>query len=271
MRYDFSSQIQAKEFSKEFYQEIDDRFFSDVRTFMPWSHLPFDPLLDFRSLHDKDVLEIGVGNGSHAQLLSLFARTFTGIDLTDYAVRSTTKRLQHFDRYGASVSIRRMDAESMDFPANSFDLVWSWGVIHHSGNTRKILEEMERVLRPGGLAITMVYHRSFWNYYVIAGLFRGIFQGRILRTRSLHQTRQEIADGAIARYYSIPEWISLVADLFSVEEVKIYGSKSELIPLSHGRLKARIKSLIPNGCSRLLTNRFKMGMFLVSTLKKPRS
>lgn len=268
MRYDFTDQLEAKEFSKEFYHEIDRRFFADVKTFMPWSAVPFDPLIDFASLPDRDVLEIGVGNGSHAQLISAAARSYTGIDLTEYSVRSTTERLRHFGLDSPNVKILRMDAEQMDFPDNSFDLVWSWGVIHHSANTRTILEEIHRVLKPGGIAFTMVYHRSIWNYYIFSGLFSGIFHGTLLRTLSLHQTRQRFIDGAIARYYSISEWKALVSDLFSVAEIRIYGSKAELIPLPNGKAKALVKTLIPDGVARLLTNRCKFGMFLVSTLKK---
>jgi len=89
----------------------------------------------------------------------------------------------------------------------------------------------------------------------------------LLRTRSLHQTRQQFIDGAIARYYTIPEWKDLVSDLFIVEEISICGSKSELITLPAGRVKAFVKSVIPNGVGRLLTNRCRMGMFLVSRLR----
>ena len=138
---------------------------------MPWKKIPFDPLIDFDSLRDKDVLEIGVGNGSHAQLLAQSAQSFTGIDITDYAVNSTSERMRYF---GFNAKIYRMDAEQMKFDDNTFDFVWTWGVVHHSSDTRRVLQEMHRVLKPGGHAITMVYHRSFWNYYIIGGLFRGI-------------------------------------------------------------------------------------------------
>jgi ubiquinone/menaquinone biosynthesis C-methylase UbiE len=269
MRYDFSDRVAATEFSKEFYQEVDARFFSDVRTFMPWSNVPFDRLIDFDSLRNKDVLEIGVGSGSHAQLISPFAQSYTGIDLTNYAVNSTTKRLQLLEPEQSGARIVRMDAERMDFPNNSFDFIWSWGVIHHSANTRKILEEINRVLRPGGVATIMVYHRNYWTYYVMAGLFAGLFKGTLFSTRSVHKTRQKFVDGAIARYYTISEWRSLVSDLFSVEDIRIYGSKSELLPLPSGRIKTRVQSIIPDSVARLLTNRFRMGMFLVSTIKKP--
>ncbi|HWN11867.1 MAG TPA: class I SAM-dependent methyltransferase [Pyrinomonadaceae bacterium] len=269
MRYDFSEDIEATEFTKDFYDKVDERFFSDVKTFMTWDKTPFDPLIDFASLGKKNVLEIGVGNGSHAQLISGSARSYTGIDLTDYAVKSTTRRLELAGQLGAGVKIVRMDAEKMDFPENSFDFVWSWGVIHHSANTRRILEEIHRVLRPGGEATIMVYYRNFWNYHIVSGLFRGVFQGKLWKTRSLHKTRQGLIDGAIARYYTIPEWRTLVSDLFSLEDVRVYGSKSELLPLPSGRVKSILKSLIPDSVSRFLTNQCRMGMFLVSTLKKP--
>ena len=67
-----------------------------------------------------------------------------------------------------------MDAEKMDFADASFDFIWTWGVIHHSSNTRQILSEMSRILRPGGRAVVMVYHRSFLYYYVFNGFFRGV-------------------------------------------------------------------------------------------------
>lgn len=268
MRYDFSGAIQAEEFSREFYREIDERFFADVRTFMPWSEIPFDSLIDFGALRNQDVLEIGVGNGSHAQLISAEARSYTGIDLTSYAVRSTSERLRPLNGDKPNVRVLQMDAEQLDFPANSFDLIWSWGVIHHSANTRRIVEQIHRVLRPGGVAITMVYYRNFWNYYIFAGLFGGVFRGGLLRSWSWHEARQQMIDGAIARYYSIAEWEALVGDLFAVENVKVFGSKSELIPLPNGRTKELVKKLIPNSVARLLTNRCRLGMFLVSTMRK---
>src|SRR5262245_57907331 len=93
MRYDWREGLGYQEFSKEFYQEIDRRFFSDVREYMPWKRIPFDPLIDFDRLKSQDMLEIGVGSGSHAALLAQHAKSYTGIDLTDYAVKSTSTRL----------------------------------------------------------------------------------------------------------------------------------------------------------------------------------
>jgi len=265
MRYDFSEELHAEEFSREFYEEIDKRFFADAATMIPSHKLPFDQLIDFESLKDKDVLEVGCGNGSHAQLLVQHARSYTGIDLTSYAVKSTTQRLRFL---GGNGTIRQMDAEHMDFPAETFDFIWSWGVIHHSANTRQIIKEMHRVLRSGGEAVIMVYHRSFWSYRVFTGLIGGIAHGHLLRTKSFHEASQMMTDGAIARLYTSREWKTLASDLFEVREVRILGSKAGLVPLPPGRLKRGLMFLIPNSVSRFLNNRMKFGTFLFSTLRK---
>lgn len=268
MRYDFGDRIDYPEFSREFYEEIDRRFFSDAKKYMPWKTLPFDALIDFEALRNRDVLEIGVGNGSHAQLLASHARSYTGIDLTNYAVRSTTERMHRFNLDAPSVEIRQMDAERMEFPDESFDFIWTWGVIHHSSNTRQILREMQRVLRPAGHAVTMVYYRNIWNYYIYAGLFGGLMKGHLWKTGSLHRTRQHETDGAIARFYSIPEWKKLTSEFFTVEDVSVYGSKPEIVPLPRGRVKDSILKIIPDSMSRFMTNKCRMGTFLVSILKK---
>ncbi len=233
---------------------------------MPWEKIPFDTLIDFEELSNKSILEIGVGSGSHAQLLAKHAKFFTGIDITDYAVRSTTERMKCFGIYNAR--ILRMDAEKMQFDDNSFDYIWSWGVIHHSSNPENILKEMQRVLKPGGLAVTMVYYRNLWNYYVVGGLILGLIKGDLLKTKSLHKTVQRYTDGALARYYTISDWRNLVTKYFGIKDIRVYGCKTELIPLPEGRVKNLILSLIPDRLSRLITNRCKFGGMLVSILGK---
>lgn len=268
MRYDWKEKVHFEEFSKEFYQEIDARFFYNLRNFMPWQKIPFEILVDFDTLKKQDVLEIGVGNGIHAQLLSSYTKSFTGIDITDYAVKSTLERVKIF---GLSAKILKMDAEQMDFPDNSFDFVWVWGVIHHSANPKKIIKEIYRVLKPGGKAVTMVYHRGFWNYYILGGLFQGLLKGDILRYRSLHKVIQANTDGALARYYSPGEWKSLVSEFFNVKDIKIFGGKSEIIPLPAGKIKRVVLKLLPDKISSFLTNKLKMGSFLVSILESKKN
>jgi 2-polyprenyl-3-methyl-5-hydroxy-6-metoxy-1,4-benzoquinol methylase len=265
MRYDWNQEIQFTEFSKEYYLEIDRRFFESLEKFMPSTSVPFDYLVDFEGLREQDVLEIGVGSGIHAQLLASYCKSFVGIDITAHAVESTSRRMQVF---GLKANIKKMDAESMQFEANSFDFVWSWGVIHHSSSTSAILQEIRRVLRPGGRAVIMVYHRNWWNYWVVTGLIRGVLL-RELRKRTLNEILQESSDGGLARFYTIREWRELVLPYFDVEDLLIFGQKSEMFPLPAGRVKDVIMFLTPNCMTRTLTNRLRLGGLLVSRLRRP--
>ena len=265
MRYDWKSPIPHEKFSREFFNEIDNRFFLDAREYLdPHFTIPFDEFIHFDSLKDKKVLEIGVGNGSHAQLLARYSKSFTGIDITEYAATSTKTRLKAF---GLDGDVKKMDAEKLEFDDDSFDFVWSWGVIHHSSNTANILKEIHRVLRPGGRAVIMVYHRGWWNYYVM-GVIGGIISGNLFRTRSLGRSVQLHTDGALARYYSRGDWTKITKPLFVEISVCVRGPKSDVIPLPAGKLKNLIASCLPLSLNRFLTGALDMGTFLVSCLEK---
>jgi len=264
MRYDWNKALKNPAGSTEFFIEIDSRFFQCAQDYLSKEQTPFGSLIPFQELQDKDVLEIGVGHGTHASLISPRCKSFHGIDLTEEASKMTRQRFKVFNLPGI---ILKMDAEAMSFPNQSFDFVWSWGVIHHSANTLKILKEIHRVLRPGGKAIIMVYHRSWWNYYIF-GFIRGILQGLFFRGYSLNQIQQWGADGAIARHYKPPEWKQLCYGLFKISKIDIMGTKNELLPLPHSKLKTTLIGLIPTVVSKFFLSRCKQGVFLVSTLKK---
>jgi SAM-dependent methyltransferase len=266
MRYDWNKKLAAREFSREFYSEIDRRFFSDAACYMPPKALPFDEIVPFSVLPKMDVLEIGVGNGSHAQLIAPHCKSFTGIDLTDYAASSTRRR---FEAFGLRGYICQMDAERMAFADASFDFIWTWGVIHHSANTGQILAEMNRVLRPGGRATVMVYHSSFLYFYVFSGLFRGVLRGGFLKTRSVHELVQLHTDGAIARFYRPPQWEALVnSQGFVLEDLRVKGQKCEVFPLPASRFKDALMNATPSALSRFVLNTCRQGSFLITTLRK---
>ena len=264
MRYDAWGRVQHKPFTEPFYCEIDARFYACLAEMLPWRDTPFDALVDFDALGSKDVLEIGVGCGTHAELLSRRARQFTGIDLTDYAVACTTNRfaLRHLDG-----RILRMDAEQMAFEDEQFDFVWSWGAVHHSADTSRILREVHRVLRPGGRVFMMVYHRSPWNTFVRGALYYGLLQGEFLRGKSVHRIIQDASDGAIARYYRRDEWKAALGDRFRLERMQVIGQKAQLVPFPP-RIKASAMALVSDGLARFISNRPSVGYLLVSTFTK---
>ncbi len=117
-------------------------------------------IFDFAQFADgagRDVLEIGVGMGAdHLQWALASPRSLTGVDLTPRAIEHCRARL---DEHGLHSDLRVGDAEALPFAENSFDIVYSWGVLHHSPNTAQAIREVHRVLRPGGEARIMIYHR----------------------------------------------------------------------------------------------------------------
>jgi ubiquinone/menaquinone biosynthesis C-methylase UbiE len=264
MRYDWREEIDFPRGSIEYFQEIDRRFLSSVRSYMPWRNIPFEPIIPFEKLRDYDVLEIGIDQGTHAQLLASHCRSFVGIDLTRHATLMTARRLRQM---GLSGVIAQIDAERMAFADASFDYIWSWGVIHHSADTQRVLREMHRVLRPNGTCTIMVYYRSWWHFY-FCGFLRGVFQNQFRKRGSLHHVTQGATDGAIARYYSESDWRELIRGLFHVEAVRIFGLKAEILPMPRSWLKTVLESFIPNGIARCLTNRLRMGSFLVAQMRK---
>lgn len=120
----------------------------------------------------RDVLEIGVGMGAdHLEWARAAPRTLTGVDLTPHAIELTRARL---GLHGLRSRLLVSDARRLPFRDASFDLVYSWGVIHHSPDTAAAAREITRVLRPGGLARVMVYQRRslvgamLWLRYALA-------------------------------------------------------------------------------------------------------
>ena len=130
-------------------------------------HIP--SAADFRSARGLKVLEIGCGLGTDGAQFAAADADYTGVDLTEAAVELARKR---FDLFNLPGTFQTADAESLDFADESFDLVYSHGVLHHTPDTEKAIREIHRVLRPGGRAIVMLYHRGSYNYRVNIALLR---------------------------------------------------------------------------------------------------
>jgi ubiquinone/menaquinone biosynthesis C-methylase UbiE len=129
-------------------------------------------IFEFAKFHEaagKAVLEIGVGMGAdHLNFALHTPKRLCGIDLTERAIAITHARLT---KDGKTSELLRADAENLPFPDNSFDIVYSWGVLHHTPDTQKAFKEVCRILKPGGVARIMIYHKwsivgaSLWIRY----------------------------------------------------------------------------------------------------------
>lgn len=265
MSYDWHHTMKATDGSREFFDEIDARLFSASPFFQ--GKPPFERLIPFGPLKGKQVLEIGCGLGSHAQLLAEAGCRLTAIDLTERAVELTRERLR---LRGFSADVMKMDAENMEFQAAQFDFVWSWGVIHHSADTEQIIRNVYRVLKPGGEFRFMVYHRRSLN--ALTSIVRGFLSGKIFQGMSTSDILSLYTDGYLARFYTQAELSKLLMNSgFSNVSTRVLGQKSELVPLPGKGLSGRLKSLLIRNLPDRLAERLLSwcGVFLFTSASKP--
>lgn len=130
-------------------------------------HIPI--AADFANTRGLKVLEIGCGLGTDGAQFVEAGADYTGVDLTEAAVDLARQRFELFELAG---KFQTADAESLDFADDSFDLVYSHGVLHHTPDTQQAIDEVHRVLRPGGRAVVMLYHRDSYNYRVNISVLR---------------------------------------------------------------------------------------------------
>lgn len=130
-------------------------------------HIPL--AANFASARGLKVLEVGCGLGTDGAQFAIAGANYTGVDLTEAAVELAQKRFTLFNLPG---TFQTADAEKLNFADNSFDLVYSHGVLHHTPDTARAIQEIHRVLRPGGRAVVMLYHRNSYNYRVNISLLR---------------------------------------------------------------------------------------------------
>jgi ubiquinone/menaquinone biosynthesis C-methylase UbiE len=160
-------------------------------------------IFDFAKFNEgagKDVLEIGVGMGAdHVEWAKSRPQSLTGVDLTPRAIDHTKARLA---AYGFESNVRVDDAENLSFVDESFDLVYSWGVLHHSPDTPRAIEEVRRVLRPGGTARIMIYHTYSLTGYMLWARY-GLLAGK--PSRSLKDIYANHLESPGTKAYTIDE------------------------------------------------------------------
>jgi 2-polyprenyl-3-methyl-5-hydroxy-6-metoxy-1,4-benzoquinol methylase len=260
MSYDWHNEIGAPRFSAEWYDAIDQRFIESARLYGT-DQRPFDRIIPFDRLNGADVLEIGCGMGLHTELMARAGARVTAVDLSPTSVESTTRRLA---LKGLPGRVLEGDAEKLPFPDQSFDFVWSWGVIHHSSRTGRVVREIARVCRPNAEVRVMVYNRNgAWAYSILV-------RDHLLKRRFLHHSFEETlyhsSDGFTARFYVREQFEDLFRTFFENVSSELMGQESDVVPLPRQLRKLALK-LLPEPYQR--GAQAKRGSFIFLTAQRP--
>jgi ubiquinone/menaquinone biosynthesis C-methylase UbiE len=184
--------------------------------YAPW----FDRVIEFFKWQDNDILKIGVGLGSDHFRFAQGGNRLTALDLSQEHLRQTTRHLQ---LEGLTTTPIYGDAERMPFNDESFDLVYAFGVLHHTPNTEAVVAEIYRVLRPGGLALIGLYHRDSWFFWcqtlLANGLInRGLWQKGWRRLLSEIEYRSELNSALpLVKVYSRTQVRQLFSEFSNID------------------------------------------------------
>lgn len=201
---------------------------------------------------NQKVLDLGCGAGVLSCLLARKGAAVTATDITAQAMALTAENASVQD---LPMGIVRTNAESMGFADASFDYVLSWGVVHHSPNTGAALEEVARVLKPGGRGLIMVYHKSSLVYY-LRGLYWLIVRGKLLKGYTLKTVQDFCVDGYYHRHFGKKEMARCLREA-GLQPARVFATQQNT-PLIPG---------IVGSLDRFLKKSY--GWYLVAEIERP--
>jgi ubiquinone/menaquinone biosynthesis C-methylase UbiE len=170
-----------------FYERVDRNRYEE---YAPWMR----SVVGFDAFPGRRLLEVGFGMGTDLFQFASAGAIVAGVDLSPEHLRIATQR---FRLSGIPADLRLADAERLPFADGSFDVVYTFGVVHHTPDTQRAVDEIYRVLKPGGLAVIGVYHR-FSVYFLCSVLL----ESYILRLRFLRESYRRTLSRIEARQHS---------------------------------------------------------------------
>jgi len=146
------------------------QFFSEYDAFRYRREKHIPGCLDRANFADKKVLEIGLGQGADSEQIIRRGGRWSGLDLTTESVARVKQRMQL--RNLPYDDLKVGSVLKIPYPENSFDIVYSFGVLHHVPEIHQAQAEIARVLRPGGELVMMVYAKWSLNYLLAIAVLR---------------------------------------------------------------------------------------------------
>lgn len=230
---------------------------------LPW----LQATIPFQRFAGKRVLEVGCGAGYDAVDIARHGAEYTGVDLTpENIVRSRT----HLELAGLSGHVVEADAEQLPFDDASFDVVYSFGVLHHVPDITAAIAEVYRVLRPGGDAYIAVYNRNSIFYLLRLG-----FTEHLLKLGFRHASLQT----RLRRIEATSSGALPIVNVYSRDEVRSMLSFAGFDPIATAIRKLNVEDLpnlpilerawyhVPTGWLDTLGRRW--GWYVVARARKP--
>lgn len=199
--------------TRDYFDEV------EARKYLVESHIP--GFAQFERWQGKKVLEIGCGIGTDTINFARHGAQVTAVDLSDKSLeiargRSTIYGVQD------NVQFFRGNAEDLTsfVPVVPYDLIYSFGVIHHTPHPERVLEQLRPYAQPGTTVKIMVYHRRSWK---VMWILLGQGRGKFWKLPELVATNSEAQTGCPITYtYTRREGRELLERSgFSVREVHV--------------------------------------------------
>jgi 2-polyprenyl-3-methyl-5-hydroxy-6-metoxy-1,4-benzoquinol methylase len=190
-------------------------YFEQIRAYRYGYETPFIPeFFDFRGLKGKRVLEIGVGNGIDAVEMMRNGAIYTGIDVTQNHLELTRQHVEIERAAGRPLQLEALvegDLLETDLPG-TYDVVYSFGVLHHIAHEADMLRRIRSLLAPGGELRLAVYSRfSFFNAWMTATwLVRNRMRNRLSDWQSHLAEASLLGDPVVIRIRGRREVQSLI-------------------------------------------------------------
>jgi SAM-dependent methyltransferase len=208
------------------------------------------------------VLEVGVGMGAdYLEWLKAGAQA-SGIDLSSASLAQAKRRCE---MAGYAPDLQVSDAEHLPFPDDTFDIVYSYGVMHHSPDTQQCIREAGRVLKPGGALRIMIYHHPS-----LTGFMLWLRYGW-LRAKSLRQVVLDHLESPGTKSYTRGEACALLHAFEQIEFRQVFSPGDLLLNAPSARFQGLAYRMIWRLYPRFLVRRFggRLGLFLLISARKP--
>ena len=145
--------------TKEYFDEV------EKRKYFVENHIP--AFAEFEKWNGKRVLEIGCGIGTDAVNFAKNGAIYTGIELSSESLEITKKRFDLFNLKGSFYNVDAQNIQDLYKIGKDFDLIYTFGVVHHSPDPQKIIDNFLLILKPGGVLKVMVYAENSWKKMMI--------------------------------------------------------------------------------------------------------